>query len=426
MFVVVTGCRAPRQTFDLVIRGGQVYDGVSAEPQYVDVAINGDRIAAVGALADAAALREINAVGLVVAPGFIDVQSRSGTSLLADGAAESHLRQGITSEIIGDRDSPAFWTPSTADVATLRPFGVAFDWSGFDGYFEQLVRRGMTVNLGTMIPLAQTDGTPAVVEQGLRRGALGVAVMRGQVSARERTLGELLDLARSVAAHGGSVAIQTIGSRDQVLAGVDEAIDIARQANVPVVVYQPEVAGSDDDVLGELLAKIQAARAQGVSIHSTAAPEGEGDDTARGWWFRDSGASIGSQSAAVPADGILASKTAHPRAYAAFTTVLADYVRDDNVLSLGEAIRRMTSNAADQFRLEGRGIIRSGSIADVIVFDLAKVRLHATAERPHQHSTGMQHVIVNGVPVLDPNGLTGARPGRPMFGRARSSERRAS
>jgi N-acyl-D-aspartate/D-glutamate deacylase len=116
-----------------VVRGGSVYDGRQAESRRVDVGVTGDRITAVGDLAAARAGRVIDASGLVVAPGFIDVQGQSGTTLLADGNGESHLRQGITTEIIGEGSSPAFWTERTADADALRPFGVAFDWTGFDG-----------------------------------------------------------------------------------------------------------------------------------------------------------------------------------------------------------------------------------------------------------------------------------------------------
>jgi N-acyl-D-aspartate/D-glutamate deacylase len=419
--VVLAGCTAP-PTFDLVIRGGQVYDGISTEPQRVDVAIVGDRIAAVGALASARALREIDAQGLVVAPGFIDVQSRSGESLLADGGGESHLRQGITSEI-GDRESLAFGKPGEPAAAALRPFGVNVDWSGLDGYFEQLSQRGVAINLGALIPLAETGGSSAVIDRGMRDGALGVAITRDDSSRREWPTGKLLEAALRVAQHGGVVAIQPGGTRDELLYATDEAIDVARQTKATVVLYQPEATEESNDVLGELLAKMQVARAQGVTINSTATPLDDEKGSTRGWWFRDAGASVGSRSAALRADGILARKTAQPRASAAFTTVLADYVRDDKVIALGEAIRRMTSNAAAQFHLDGRGTIRAGSAADIVVFDLALIRRHATTERPHEYSTGMQHVIVNGVAVLDPRGLTGARPGRPLFGRARVAER---
>ncbi|MFM8533035.1 MAG: hypothetical protein ACKOEC_05515 [Acidimicrobiia bacterium] len=127
---------APTQRFDLIVRGGQVLDGTGQPPQRVDVGVIGDRITRIGDLSGASAGREIDATGRIVAPGFIDVQGQSGTTLLADGNGESHRRQGITSEIIGEGGSPAFWAPGAADADGLAPYGLTFDWKGFGGYCE--------------------------------------------------------------------------------------------------------------------------------------------------------------------------------------------------------------------------------------------------------------------------------------------------
>src|SRR4051812_2365891 len=151
--VVATGCVAtPSNKFDLIVRGGQVVDGTGQAARRADVGVVGDRITAVGDLTNGTSGRVIDATGLVVAPGFIDVQGQSGTTLLADGNGEGHLRQGITSEIIGEGGSPAFWIAGTDDSDALRPFGLTFDWTGFTGYFERLRQRGTTINLGTFVP----------------------------------------------------------------------------------------------------------------------------------------------------------------------------------------------------------------------------------------------------------------------------------
>src|SRR5687767_2427394 len=140
------------QPFDLIVRGGSVFDGRGAAPQRVDIGIRGDRIAVVADLSAERSAREIDATGLSVAPGFIDVQGQSGTTLLADGRGESHVRQGITSEIIGEVGSPAFWTPQNADLNALQPFGITPNWTGFNGYFDALQQRGIAINLGTLVP----------------------------------------------------------------------------------------------------------------------------------------------------------------------------------------------------------------------------------------------------------------------------------
>ena len=149
---IATGCQTQNQPFDLVIRGGDVVDGSGAPARRADVGIKGDRIAAIGDLAAAKAGLVIDSSGRVVSPGFIDVQGQSGVTLLADGNGESHLRQGITSEIIGEGGSPAFWTAETADPDTLAPYGLAFDWVTTGGYFDRLRTRGIAINLGTFVP----------------------------------------------------------------------------------------------------------------------------------------------------------------------------------------------------------------------------------------------------------------------------------
>src|SRR5580765_4755504 len=154
--------------FDVVISGGLVIDGTGAEPRRVDIGIKGDRIVTVGNLADRSASNLIDATEQVVAPGFIDIMGRSGVSLLSNGLAESRLRQGITTEMLVDR-SPAFWTSTNADQDALRVAGVAFDWRGFDGYFQKLSSRGTAINVGSLAPLSlASSDTAAFVDDAMR------------------------------------------------------------------------------------------------------------------------------------------------------------------------------------------------------------------------------------------------------------------
>src|SRR5438093_5122486 len=132
--------------YDLVIRNGDVIDGTGSPGRRADVAINGDRIVAIGSVAGRAK-RTIDATGRVVAPGFIDVQGQSGTTLLADVNGESHIRQGITTEIIGEGGTPALWTKEHTDEVSIQRFGLKFDWTGFDGYLRGLETRGTSINL---------------------------------------------------------------------------------------------------------------------------------------------------------------------------------------------------------------------------------------------------------------------------------------
>ena len=540
--VCAAGCQAQDPTFDLIVRGGTVYDGLSTEPQRVDIGVTGDRITAVGDLSAARGGRAINAAGLVVAPGFIDVQGQSGTTLLIDGNGESHLRQGITTEIIGEGSSPAFWTGQTADADALRPFGVSFDWTGFDGYFERLQQRGIAINLGTLVPatmvrreiigLDNRDPTPAelqrmeaMVEEGMKRGAVGLSSALIYPPGSFAKTAELIALARVAARHGGVYATHIRGESFNLMSALDEAIQIGRDANITVVIFHLKVAARENwGSMGQVVAKLREADKSGVTVRATMYPYTAGgtslaaslplwvqqggrermlerledpairerarreiETTIDGWenlvrgsgfegiqiasvppaadqaligrriteiaaarkqdvWttyfqilretqgragalyhmmseddvktgLRDSGASIGSDSAAIRTEGILARGSPHPRAYGTFPRVLAKYVRDDRVISLGEAIRRMTTTAATHFRVEGRGRISERFAADLVVFDPATIQDHATFEQPHQYATGIHHVIVNGVPVLDPQGLTGARPGQRLYPR---------
>src|SRR5215510_16563529 len=157
--IIVSACSTAPE-FDIVISGGTVIDGTGAEPRPADVGIKGDRIVAIGDLTNRGASDRIDATGRMVTPGFIDIMGRSGVSLLSNGLAESHLRQGITTEMLVDR-SPAFWTTATADQDALRVAGVAFDWHGFDGYFQKLAARGAAINVGTLAALSLSGGDTA-------------------------------------------------------------------------------------------------------------------------------------------------------------------------------------------------------------------------------------------------------------------------
>src|SRR4030095_11346451 len=209
-------CSPSSERLDLIVRGGQVLDGTGQPPQRVDVGIAGDRITRIGDLSSASAGRVIDATGLIVAPGFIDVQGQSGTTLLADGNGESHLRQGITTEIIGEGGSPAFWTPGADDGESLAPFGLTFDWKGFNGYFDKLRERGTTINVGTFVPATTVrrtvigmDNRPptadelgrmeAMVDQAMRDGAFGLSSALIYVPGTFAKTDELLALAKVAA-----------------------------------------------------------------------------------------------------------------------------------------------------------------------------------------------------------------------------------
>lgn len=540
----LTGCAPTAERYDLIIRGGDVMAGDGGPSRREDVGIRGDRIAVIGDLSAAQGGQVIDATGLVVAPGFIDVQGQSGTTLLVDGNGESHLRQGITTEIIGEGGSPAFWTKETADADLLRLFDVPFDWTGFGGYFERLRQRGTTINLGTFVPAttvrrevigldnrpptaAELSRMEAMVDQAMQDGALGLSSALIYVPGTFAQTAELVALAKVAARHNGIYITHIRGESFNLFNALDEAIGIGRDAGLPVVVFHLKVAAKANwGRMSEALDRLTKANAAGTRVTATMYPytaggtglaatlplwvqEGGRDkmlarladpETRKrarseietkidGWenlllattfdgiqiasappemdqaivgkriaqiaaerksdpwdvYFQlliDSGGrigalyhmmseadvatglrsglvTIGTDSSALRREGVLSQGAPHPRAYGTFPRVLSKYVRDDKVLTLNDAVRRMTGAAAIQMGITDRGLIRAGMLADVVVFDAATIRDNATYEQPHQYPTGIAHVIVNGVPVLDPKGLTGARPGRPVYGPAR-------
>lgn len=542
--LLISACAPTSQRLDLVIRGGQVIDGTGQPAQRADVGIVGDRIVQVGDLANQPAGRVIDATGLVVAPGFIDVQGQSGSTLLGDGNGEGHLRQGITTEIIGEGGSPAFWVKGADDAETLAPFGLTFDWTGFNGYFSRLRERGTTINVGTFVPatavrravIGMDNRAPtadelsrmeAMVDQGMRDGAFGLSSALIYVPGTFAKTDELIALAKVAAKYKGVYISHVRGESFNLFNAIDEAITIGRDAELPVVIYHLKVgAKANWGRMPEALAAIDKANAAGQRVSATMYPYTAGgtslnatlplwvqeggrekmlerlkDPATRararqeietkidGWenllmattfdgiqiasvppgfdqsvlgkriaqiaaerkadpWavyfslLIDSGGrigalyhmmseqdviaalkynriTIGTDSSALKTEGILSRGSPHPRSYGTFPRILGKYVRDEKAISLTEAIAKMTGNAAAQMGIRDRGVVRPTYAADLVIFNSATVKDNATYERPHQYPTGIEYVVVNGVPVLDPKGLTGARPGMPVYGPGR-------
>jgi N-acyl-D-aspartate/D-glutamate deacylase len=536
------GCQSGAPPYDLLLAGGQVIDGTGSPAQRVDIGIFGDRIVEVGQLTGHPAARTIDVAGLTVAPGFIDVQGQSGTALLADGRGESHLRQGITTEIIGEGSSAAFWTDKTVEAEAIAPFGVTFDWSGLTQYGERLRQRGIAINLGTLVPASQVrreviglDNRAAspeelarmegLVDQAMRDGAFGLSSALIYVPGSFASTDELIALGKVAARHQGIYVSHVRGESFRLFEALDEAVRIGREGGLPVVVFHLKVAARKNwGRMGEAIARLEDARKSGVDVSATMYPYTAGgtnlnatlplwvqeggreamltrlkdpatrararkeiETTIDGWenlilgstfegiqvasvpaeapdqsvigkrisevaqarkqdvWdtyfalIQETGGrvgalfhmmseedvktglawervTIGTDSAAVRTDGLLSRGSPHPRAYGTFPRVLKQYVREGHVLSLPEAIRRMTSAAAAQFRIQDRGTIRPGMFADLVVFDPNTVADPATYEKPHQYAVGIPHVIVNGTPVVLDGQVTDSRPGRMLLG----------
>ncbi|MEW9624671.1 N-acyl-D-amino-acid deacylase family protein [Rhodanobacter geophilus] len=526
-------------SYDIVIRNGRVIDGTGSPGYSADVAIKDGRIAAIGALGRVDARQVIDARGMVVTPGFIDMLDQSGHTLLVDGHAPSKIFQGVTTLFTGEGESVA---PLNDTILKEEGGHTQPAWQTLDGYFRQLQGQGIAVNLGTYVGAATAremvigygDRKPtpgelkqmqAIVADAMRDGAFGVSTALQYPPATYSTTPELIALAQTAASYGGIYATHMRSEGDAEMAALDEVFEIARTAHVPVEIFHLKVAGHRNwGSMPKVIAKIDAARAEGLDIRADTyaytawgndlasfippwahaggtadllarlkdpqtrarieqdmrTPSGawsndwlevpgphaveitsvqdpslkalEGrrlEDVARSWHeapidalldllIRDHAAtdvavfgmsqpdvtlalrqpwvSICDDAAAQAPTGPLGQGHPHPRAYAAFSRIITEYVRKDHALTLAEAIHKMTALPAQRMGLTQRGVIRKGMWADIAVFDPAQLRAPATFEEPKQLAQGMDYVLVNGVPVIAKGKMTPALPGKVLRG----------
>jgi N-acyl-D-amino-acid deacylase len=404
------GC-SHQPDFDVVVRGGTIYDGTGelSGVRQADVGITGDRIRAIGDLGARRGAVEINATGKAVAPGFIDAQSRSGITLLANGEGDSHLRQGITSEILAD-GSPALWTSSTATSPLLERYGVTFDWNGLSGYFAKLESRGTAINVGTLVPLSlarAAGNTSTFIDAAMRDGAFGIV---DDVNAAAQ------ELSAAAASTGRSAGIAMVHADSQTVASDDAIVALGTQVRRLVIA---DVSRSAPAVqASELIGRIARALSRKADVMATAVPyppaPGESDAGTR------EALKFGSTLVVTdaPATSAAANKAdVRPAAFGAFPRWLA-MTREEGNPNLREAVRRVTSAAAALYDLPRRGIIREDYYADIVVFDPMRVSDRASFEKPNQYPVGINYVIVNGVIELTPQGVTGARAGTRLLRRS--------
>ncbi len=529
--------------YDLLLRGGRVVDGTGAPYFVADVAVSGGRIAAVGRLSGSAK-RTIDATGLVVAPGFIDLLGQSEYNVLVDPRVASKVTQGITSEVTGEGESIAPLTDAivAANADLYKKYGVRPDWKSLDGYFATFVRRGAGINLGTfvgsgtvraiVIGRENRKATPeelarmeSLVDQAMREGALGVSSALQYVPNIYASTEELIALAKVAARYGGAYFTHQRSESGRIDASLDEVFRIAREAGVRTQIWHLKTAYKPQfGRMPEILEKIAAARAQGVDVAANVYPYTRGSnglDANLPPWVREGGREALLKRLADPAtrerakadmaregtdwenqylgsggpdnvmvaevlapslkpdegktiaqiaaaehkdprdalidiviadranasciltmmdekdvrtalasplvsfctdsggkatDGPLSHETSHPRGWGSAARILGHYVREEKIERLEEAIRKMTSFAAEAAGLDHRGLIEPGFAADLAVFDPATVRDVATFQKPNQYSEGFRYVAVNGVLVVDDGKLTGKTPGQPLRG----------
>ncbi|HEY6945477.1 MAG TPA: D-aminoacylase [Candidatus Acidoferrum sp.] len=532
------------QTYEVIIRSGHVIDGAGNPWIKADVGIRGGRVVRIGRLDDAQASQVIDAAGQVVTPGFIDMHTHSEYPLLYDGNAQSKIRQGVTTEVVGEGTSPSPIEGPAVEPAkeVLRTYKIDLMWNTLDGYFQRLLKSGSSVNVASYVSSCQVrydvigfESRPPTGDELEKMRQLVSSTMEqgafGLTNALEATCGyaktdELIELAKVVSRYGGIYATHARGEGDTVLDSVREAIEIGEKANVPVEIFHLKVAGSNNwGRMPEVIALINSARARGVDVNANQYPyiaanhptlpllppwalEGGVDKTMErlrdpllrarmkhdiedglhGWnsnYVRQSGGwqgiviggtrternaslagktleelgrardkdaadaffdllleehgqvmcmpfmmnekdvqtalrepwlDIASDGSSLSIEGLLAAGHPHPRNFGTFPRILGHYVRDEKVLTLEDAVRRMTSLAAQRLGLKDRGLLREGYWADVVVFDPNRISDRATFERPKQYPEGVNYVLVNGRVVIDRGNHTGERPGMALRG----------
>lgn len=542
--LVASACARPaaQQPYDLLITGGSVLNGEGTPAVRADVGIRGGRVATIGNLRTAAATRRIDASGLTVAPGFIDMHNHSDYTILVEPKAESMIRQGVTTMVLGESRSAGPIKPG-AEEARARVDGVAVDWTTLGGYFAKLEQTHMSTNIASYVGeeqvwtyvkgYGQSPATPQEIEEmkrliseAMEDGAMGLSTALLEPPSSIATTANLIELARTAKQYGGIYASHIRDEGEGVFRAIDEAIQVGKGASIRVDILHMKIAHKKLwGRANEIIAMVQKARDEGYDIRANVYPYTAGQNnlssivppwahdggrekmlerlkdpaarsrmreevmnglpdwynhylaTGDGWagmilvslkndrnkpfqgkrmseliaargghpadvlfdllieedgsvptvFFHHSEpdmqlilkqpwTSIGSDGSAVSPDGPTGRTHPHPRYYGTFPRVLGRYARELKVITLPEAVKKMTSMNADKIGLSDRGRLKEGLAADVTIFDQDRVIDRATFEQPHQFPVGIKYVIVNGVVTVDNEQHTGALAGKVLHG----------
>ena len=536
--------KASQTAYDIIIRNGRVIDGTGAAGYAADVAIKGDRIVKIGDLKGGTAAHLVDARGLIVAPGFIDMLGQSETYLLIDPRAMSKVMMGVTTEITGEGESIA---PTNERLIKEnedfnKRYNLTVDWRTLAEYFKRLEMQGMGLNVGTFVGATQVreyavgfDNRPPtsaeleqmkkLVADAMKDGALGLSTSLQYVPARFAKTDEIVELAKVAHQYGGIYATHQRSEANALDESLAEVFEIARRAQIPTEIWHLKTAYKKNwGRMPAVLKKIENARAQGLKITADVYPyvagstslsaslppwalEG-GTDTmlarlrdaatrerlkqeittdSRDWeniylgsggpsgiligavvnreldamqgkrlseiaaeqnkdpldalfdfiladhgqtgaiYFmmseddmkaalRSPFVSICTDSGSRAADGPLAGSKSHPRGWGSYPRILGRYVRDERLMTLEEAVHKMTGISAQKVGLKERGLVKEGMYADITIFDPQRVIDRATFKKPNQYPAGIQYVIINGQISVDKGQRTPALSGRPLRG----------
>ncbi len=543
LLFLISACSTP-QTYDIIIRNGQIVDGSGGESFVSDIAINADTIAFIGSLMGAKAKKEIDATDLVVAPGFINMLSWAVTSLIEDGRSQSDIRQGVTLEVFGEGWSMGPLNKKMKEDAQKDQGDIKFkvEWNTLKEYLEFLINKGISPNVASFIGATtvriniigfedrpptekELDTMKSLVRQAMKDGALGVGSSLIYAPAFYSSTEELIELCKVVSEYNGMYISHIRSEGGNILKSIDELIRIAKEANVPAEIYHLKQSGKSNwDKFDAVVAKIDSARSAGLHITTdmynyiagstglnAAMPPWVQEGGYKKWaerlkdpkirkkvlkemtsdtdeWenlMRAAGSadklllvgfkndslkyltgktlaevakmrnkspeetamdlviqdgsrvgtvyflmseenvkkqialpwmSFGSDAGSMAPEGVFLKSSTHPRAYGNFARLLGKYVRDEKVISLEEAIYKLTTLPATNLKIKKRGALKMGYYADLAIFDPKKIQDHATFDKPQQYATGMAHVFVNGIQVLKDGEHTGELPGKIVHG----------
>lgn len=537
LLLIFSGCSTP-DLYDVLIRNGNIADGSGDAIFRGDIGITSDSIAAIGDLGKARGKTEIDAEGLTVAPGFINMLSWSVESLIEDGRSLGDICQGVTLEVLGEGDSWGPWSESMKEEMKASQGDIKYDigWTTLGEYLGYLEKKGVSTNIASFVgtstlrihvvgydnrppTLAEMDSMKLLVRQAMEEGAIGVSSALEYIPASFASTEELAELCRVAKEYDGMYISHIRNEDETFLESIDDFLKIPAATGIRAEIYHLKQVGRTNWYkLDNAITKIDSARAAGLQItadmynypaSSTGLgilmPEWVQEGGFEKWVTRlkdpavrkvvgeeiiktimrkqgtpekvlvigfntdslkylqgktlaeiaamrgkspqetvmdlviDDNSNVsavffsmsednlrkqiaqpwmmfGSDGKSMAPEGVFLKSATHPRAYGNFARLLGKYVRDEQVITLEEAVRRLTSLPAATMKIERRGALKEGHYADVVVFDPAKIQDHSSFENPHQLSTGMTHVFVNGVQVLRDGEHTGATPGRVVRG----------
>jgi N-acyl-D-amino-acid deacylase len=517
-----------------------IYDGSGGTPYKADIGIKGDTIAFIGDLSGVSAQISVDANGMAVAPGFINMLSWANESLIQDGKSQGDIRQGVTLEVMGEGESMGPLNAKMKDAMQKDQPEIKYkvEWNSLGEYLKFLEKKGISCNVASFVGAttireyvvgednrdptpAELDSMKGLVKQAMEEGAMGVGSSLIYPPAFFAKTHELTELSKVASQYGGMYISHMRNEGNKLFEALEELKTIAREANIHAEIYHLKAAGKDnwwkidslikiveqaikdslnitadmytyfasatgltaafppslqDGGFDSLWHRLQrpAIREQMKKEMNTNATEWENtyygaggakgvlllgfrrdslrkyigktldeisvirgtspEETAMNLIVEDSTridvsyfsmtednikkeitlpwVSFCSDAESCAPEGVFLKDNPHPRAYGNFVRVIGKYSRDEKIISLQEAIRKLSKLPATNLKLQKRGELKAGNYADIVIFDPATVQDHATFAKPHQYATGVIHVFVNGEQVLKDGEHTGKKPGR--------------